>query len=205
MAAGMMPNLTSEVAKTALVERDGDVAGGGQPHAAAERGALHAGDGRLLHHRQRAQHVRQRAGVVLVVGDAVVGGALHPVEVGAGREAAAAAGEDDDADVLVAVEGDAGGRQLEDQVFVEGVVQFRPVHPDRRDRAVQFDFEGHEHVSRSFIAVAGGSVRPSARRRSAAIRLAWLAGGWFWLTFHLPTRRSMTISMPTMAPSIFSM
>ena len=56
------------------------------------------------------------------------GGALHPVEVGAGREAFSSSGEDDDADVIVFVEGDAGGGEFGDEDFVEGVVAVSYTH-----------------------------------------------------------------------------
>jgi hypothetical protein len=140
---------------------DGDVAGGSEAHAATERGALDTGDGRFLHLGQRAQHSGQGAGVVQVVVEAVVGGALHPVEVGAGREAFSSSGEDDDADVVVFVEGDAGGGEFGDQDFVEGVVEVGAVHPDRGDRAGEFDLqclEGHGLSPRIFYLLVWGML-----------------------------------------------
>jgi hypothetical protein len=109
--------------------------------------ALDAGDGWLLHLGQYAQHLGQGAGVVEVVVEAVVGGALHPVEVGPGREALAAAGEDDDANVDILIECDTGGGDFGDEGFVEGIVAVGAVHPERGDRSAEFYLEGLEgHV-----------------------------------------------------------
>jgi hypothetical protein len=89
----------------------------------------------------------------------VVGGALHPVEVGAGREAFSSSGEDDDADVVIFIEGDAGGGEFGDQDFVKGVVAVGAVHPDRGDRAGEFDLQGlkgHGFVSEEFLFIGLG-------------------------------------------------
>ena len=90
----------------------------------------------------RSISARARASSQVLV-DAVVGGALHPVEVGAGAEALAAPGEHDDAHlVVVGIEGDAGGGQFGDQRVVEGIVPLGTVHPDRRDRGRSVRFRG---------------------------------------------------------------
>ena len=66
---------------------DGDVGAGGQPRAAAERVALHAGDHRRRAAEDRLEHPVEPAGVldVLLVGE-IDRGAL-PLDVGAGAEA----------------------------------------------------------------------------------------------------------------------
>ena len=79
-----------------------------------------------------------------LVGDTGVGktmtvAALAARALGRGQTVAvvkaAQTGEDDDADVLVIVEGDAGGGELGDQDFVEGIVHVWTVHPDCGDFA----------------------------------------------------------------------
>ena len=140
MADGMMPNLTSEVAKTALVEAM----------------AMSQAAARPMPPPSAAPWIR-----AMVVVQAVVGGALHPVEVGAGREAFSSSGEDDDADVIVFVEGDAGGGEFGDEDFVEGVVEIGAVHPDRGDRAGEFDLqclEGHGLSPRIFYLLVWGML-----------------------------------------------
>ena len=84
IVAGNDAERTSDAANAACVERDADVAGSGEPHAAAERRAVHAGDGRL----GSVDSVRSSAASACASarfssrrGRAL---ALHPVQVGAG-------------------------------------------------------------------------------------------------------------------------
>ena len=69
--------------------------------------------------------------------------------------------QNDDADVGILVKGDAGCGEFGDQGFVEGVMQVGPVHPDRGDRAGEFDFqglEGHLGLSPADLLVFYGCV-----------------------------------------------
>ncbi len=116
-----------------VVGGDRDVAGAGEADAAAERGALDARDGRLRAGVDSAQHRRELARVVEVPFDRRLARALHPVEVGAGAEVLAVAGEHDHAHAVVGAEPREGRVEFGDHLFVERVVDVRPRHRDLRD------------------------------------------------------------------------
>src|SRR5467141_147691 len=91
-------------AELRLRRADGDVAGGDQAGAAGERRAVHARDGRLGQAIERGEHVGKRPGIGEVFLVAVARHALHPVEIGAGAERRAVAGQHDDAGRFVSLE-----------------------------------------------------------------------------------------------------
>ena len=121
------------------LRRDRDVGGGGQACAAAHRCALDARDDGLRALGDGAQHRGEALGVGAVVGLARRGHAAHPVQVSAGGERLALAGQHDDAHAAVRAELLEGGVQLGDQRLVEGVVHLRPRHRDGGDGAVAGD------------------------------------------------------------------
>jgi hypothetical protein len=115
---------------------DRDVAGGDQAEPAADGRALdHHHDG-LRAVVDRAQHQLERARVGAVLPLVVAGGALHPVQVGPGREALAGTRQHDRPHRLVLAQILEGLRQSGDQRLVERVVELRPVERHPRDRAV---------------------------------------------------------------------
>ncbi len=118
------------------VRRDHRIAARDQPDAAAIGGSLHHADRRLVQPVQRVQHVRERlrVGGVGVLSERRY--AAHPVEIGAGTEAAADARQHDDADVRMVIELAQGARHLADERVVEGVVPVRPVQGQARDAAL---------------------------------------------------------------------
>src|SRR6267378_2623510 len=91
-------------AELRLRRADGDVAGGHQPRAAGEGRAVNARDGRLGQAIERGEHVGKRARIGEVLLVAAARHALHPVEVGAGAEHRAIAGQHDDAGRFVSLE-----------------------------------------------------------------------------------------------------
>ena len=129
--------------------RDADVGGGGQAEPAADRGAVHRRDHRLVHVADGEDHVVEH--LHRASGDA---GALQPRdvrhhaaadEVGAGAEAVAGAGEHDDPALVV--EADLAQRVAQRDHHVERhrVHAFGTVQRDQRDvrpRVVDLD-EGH--------------------------------------------------------------
>ena len=127
------PELRLGQCERRLGDGNRDVGCGNQSDAAAIRRAVHAGDRRLRQRMQRAQHRGERRRVVQVLLVAERRHALHPVEIGAGTEAATRARENHDADVAIVVECDERLRQLRNQRLVERVVDFGPVQRDRRD------------------------------------------------------------------------
>ena len=80
-------------AEHGVVGGDDDVADRGQTDAAAERGAVDASDDRHRQPVERQEHPRHVAGVVQVLLMRVAGHAAHPVQIGAGAERRARAGE----------------------------------------------------------------------------------------------------------------
>ena len=112
--------------------------------------------------RRGAQHQLERARVGAVALLVVGRGALHPVEVGAGREALAGAGQHDGAHGGVLAQRLEGVRQVRDQRLVERVVELRPVQGDPGDRAVARD-----RTSASLIARLTSGTRRSASAGSA--------------------------------------
>ena len=91
--------------------RHHDVTAGNQAGAAAERRAVHAGNGRLRELVQRLHQPGQGSGVGQVFCGVVGRGAAHPVEIRPGREAPAGAGQDHHAHRIVRAE----ARQLRGQ------------------------------------------------------------------------------------------
>ena len=110
-----------------LRARHHDVAAGDQAGAAAERGAVHPGDGRLRQLVQGLHQPGERPRVGQILRLAVGRGAAHPVEVRPGREAPTGAGQDQDAHAGVGTQILQLLRQLGDQPVVEGVVDLRAV------------------------------------------------------------------------------
>ena len=109
--------------------------------AAAEHVAVHAGDDRSRARVERLQHLAESARVLDVLLVAQLDRRAHPLDVGAGAEALALAGQHNRARVA-----DVGERvaQRRDQVGVERVPAVRSCERDAEDAAVAFDAEvGH--------------------------------------------------------------
>ena len=136
--------------KHRLGRSDGDVARSREARAAAQGRTLHAGDGRLFHLGQHAQHAGQGAGVAQVVVHTVLRGALHPVQVSARRKTLAATGQHDHAHAVVGIQRFACGREFCDQGFVKGVVHIGAVHPHGGNAVFDLDFKGLVHGVHSF-------------------------------------------------------
>ena len=133
----MIPSLTSEKANADVGRGDRDVRAGHEPAAAAERVPLDAREHRRRARVDRLEHHPQppRVGDVLLV--AQLDRVAHPLDVGAGREALALAGEHDRAHVVADVDERLG--QLRDQLRVERVALLRPRHRDAQQIAVPLD------------------------------------------------------------------
>ena len=135
----MIPSFTSEKANTRVGRRDHDVGARDEAAAAAERMAVHARHDRRRAGVDRLEHLPQppRVGDVLLVAE--LDRAAHPVDVGAGREALALAGEQHRAHVVADRRESLG--QLRDQLGVEGVAPLGARHRDAEEIAVLFDPE----------------------------------------------------------------
>ena len=167
----MIPSLTSENANTARSWAIAMSAVGDEARAAAERMALDEGDHRRGAGVDRVEHAAQRVGVgdVLVVGE--VDRLPHPLDVGAGAEARALAGEDDRprlADV------DECLRQLGDRGRVERVARLGPGEGDPEDVVVPLDPQRVHAARQSRVAPCRSTA---IRRRAPASRPARNAGG----------------------------
>ena len=124
--------------------------------ASAQAVALDAGDDRRRARVDRLQHPEeaQRVLDVLLVGE--VDRRALPVDVGAGAEALALAGEHDGARVA-----DVGERlgQIPDQLRVERVAPLGPGERDSQDRPVAFDSE-RAHARELRVAACSGERSP---------------------------------------------
>ena len=100
-------------------------------------------------------------GQVLLAREA--GHRLHPLEVGAGAEGGAAAGEHDDADVLASGGGAHRLAQLAHHRPVEGVAHLGPREHDVRDRAVETERDAR-------FAHAASMPRPRAAEAASVRR-----------------------------------
>jgi hypothetical protein len=107
-----------------------DVAGAGQAHTTAQRGALDARDGGLGAGVDARQHGRKAPRVLQVPFQAGLAGALHPLQVGPRAEVLAFTGQHDHTHLRVGRELRKGGVQLADHGFVEGVEDRRAGHRD---------------------------------------------------------------------------
>jgi hypothetical protein len=136
----MMPSLASVSANCA------SKVASAMSHAAVGR-PLHAGDCRFLHLVEHAQHAGEPERVALGFLGVVLSGTLHPVEVSAGAEALAGAGDDDDADIAVDVHLYQRRGQILNQHVVEGIVPLGAVQRDDADAAVDFGKDGFGHHS----------------------------------------------------------
>ena len=138
ITAGMIPSFTSENANTVSGLGDRDVGGRDEACAAAERVTLHACDDRRGAPVDRLEHLphRVRVGDVLVEREA--DRRTHPLDVGAGTEARALAGEHDGAR---APDVDERLRELADQLRVERVAAIGPRQRDPQHGAVALDAE----------------------------------------------------------------
>ena len=109
-----------------------------QLHAAGHRKAFHRRDHRLCQSQPARPHRRDRivaADLALLVGIA----RRHRLEVGAGAEIAAGAGEHRDRRLGVGVEGQEGIEQFSRGGAVDGVAAMRPIDGDDGHRSVAFD------------------------------------------------------------------
>ena len=172
MVAGERPSLASDRQNFASRRADRDVARGDQTGASGEYRAVHARDGRLGKAVERRQHQRERLGVGEVLIVAVLRHALHPVEVGAGAERRAVAGEDDDAHLVILPHGDERVVQLLDESIVERVAQLGPVERDACNAALLVDSEHYIRKTPNFVSSTGAlseaeMARPRSRRVSA--------------------------------------
>ncbi len=161
MTAGMIPSRTSEKPKTASGGRYGYVGARDETAPAAERVAVHPRDDRRRAGVDRLAHLVQAHRVfdVLVIGE--VDGRALPLDVGAGAEALALAGEDDDAGVP-----DQRERlgQLPDQRGVEGVAPLRLGQRHAVDRAVALGAESRHGRQHRVAACRGERSQPRRRR-----------------------------------------
>jgi hypothetical protein len=145
-ASGVMPRRANDEAEARRGRRDPDVHRQLHRRADADRGAVDGADDRLeaLVHAQR----RRAAAVAVDVADAqrlalgvartgaAVEGRAARRQVGAGAEGAAGAGDDDDANVVVAIGLVEQRRELAPHPRVVGVEPVRAVERDRGDAAV---------------------------------------------------------------------
>ena len=127
---------------------DADVAGHGDGEAGADRGAGQGGDGRLAH---RDQRTGQEPLALLQIGDLLVIGHVefllvavdaHALDVAAGAEGGAGAGDQERTDFRVLAAGFYHRAQRRRQMVRQRIADFRPVQRDDRDtvadRAKQF-------------------------------------------------------------------
>ena len=132
----MIPSFTSENAKLRVRRGDRDVGRSDETCAAAERVPLHARDHRRRTLVDRLEHPPHRVRVRDVLVEGELGRRAHPVDVGAGAEARALAGEHDRtraADVHERL------CQLADQRGVERVAPVGTRQRDAQDVAVALD------------------------------------------------------------------
>ena len=103
MTDGISPSRASVVAKTRVGRRNADVAGGGKPHAAAERRPVHPRQRRLGQFGERSQHAGQRARIRQIGFEIGFAGRLHPMRDRRRREKLwPAARQHDGADRVIA-------------------------------------------------------------------------------------------------------
>ena len=112
-----------------------------QLHAAGHRKTFHRGDHRFCQPQPARPHRRDgrmAAELALLVGIA----RRHRLQVGAGAESAAGAGEHRDRRALVGIEGEECIEQFSRGQAIDGVAAMRAVDGDDGDGAVAFDEDG---------------------------------------------------------------
>ncbi len=114
------------IADLRLVGGDDDVAEQGEGGAEPRRMAVEAADQRLVEVELAEDDVLGLAARRLELGGVVDGG-LHPVDVAAGAEGAALAGQDDDVGLRIVAGIEEDPRQLLVKLGVDGVQLVRPV------------------------------------------------------------------------------
>ena len=123
-------------AELRLGRPDGDVAAGDQAHAAAERRALHGGDGRLRQLVQAAHQAGEGERILPVLLLARGSHAAHPVEVGAGGERGAFGLQHQHPDRGIGGDGIERSGHLADEIRIEGVMHRGTGHAQAGDGAV---------------------------------------------------------------------
>ena len=151
--SGRTPRFAKPPGELGLVRRDADVAADREVHAVAGRGAVERADRRLVHGvehgRRRVAQVEARRHRVRIAADAL---ARHQVlEIEAGAEALARAGQHDDAHLRVGLGVHQRLRERVEHRDGDRVQTLRAVQRDRRDRAV----DGVEQVGHA------GYLRPA--------------------------------------------
>jgi hypothetical protein len=124
---------------------DRDVRGGDQAAPASQGVAVNPGDDRRRALVDCAEHRPEPQGVLHVLLVREVGRRAHPLDVGAGREGRAVAGQHDRADVAHVTE---RVRQLADQVGVERVVPLGPRECHAQQMTVRLDPQ-RRHAAKS--------------------------------------------------------
>jgi hypothetical protein len=131
------PELDLREPEDRLILGDDDVAHRGEAGAAAEGRAVNASDQRNRQAVQRAEHLGRIRRVADVFFFAVVDGFRHPRDVGACAEGAACPFRRvSRADGRVLSDRSSPGRQLGDEIFVEGISYVGAVEQHVLDRAV---------------------------------------------------------------------
>ena len=136
-----------------LRRADRDVAGRDEPRATGESGSMHARDGRFIQPVERRQHVSERARIAQVLFVAVARHALHPVEIRAGTERRAVAGQHDYTDIRIGVELGTGFRKRRDQRVVEGIAHLGPVERHPGDAVLALHADVHPMVGSTSTSV----------------------------------------------------
>ena len=168
------PQLHFRQRELGAVHADRDIAAGDQADTAAIGRTVDPREGRFGQELQGAHQPRQTQRIVAVFLFAGSGHAAHPVQVRAGRKAAAAAGEHHGAHGRVGRCRLQRGGELGDQGVVERVVDLCPVQGEPGHGAAAFaqDRVGHRGSPPKGLIINaghpahGGGVRTAARMRT---------------------------------------
>src|SRR5262249_34279756 len=124
--AGKKPERDLRQAQARSVGENADVGGENELGAAAERKAVDRRDGRLVGNLDSAEHAMHDLGEFAVVRKAVA--RIQIGDIAAGDEGALArAGDDNDADIVIALDAVEDAFQLQQRRYVERIEDLRPV------------------------------------------------------------------------------
>ena len=156
------------IADLGILLRDDDVAQQGQRRAEPGGVAVEPADERLVEI-ELAEHDLLRLASGLLEQGRVVDCRLHPIDIAAGTERAAAAGEHHDIRLRIVPDFDEDAGELGVERGIDRIERVRPVEREHEDAPAAFDGDGPIRL----IAFHGAlRVWSTARRRSLRLQLA---------------------------------